>query len=76
MSSLHMDRITIGRNIRLRRKDLELTQAVVAIHLGINRVTLAKIETGRSSLPLESMPPLLELLQLKSVDSLFNQLWG
>jgi transcriptional regulator with XRE-family HTH domain len=75
MPSLHMDRITIGRNIRLRRKDLDISQVNLANAMGINRATLAKIETGRSSLPFESAPAVVEMLQFKRLDDLLSQLW-
>lgn len=40
----------IGRRLRVRRKQLDQTQAQVANKLGISRASLANIETGRQSL--------------------------
>lgn len=54
----------IGRNLKARRQDLEVSQKEVATHAGISRTTLWKIENGRSSLPLESAPAVLKFLDL------------
>ena len=75
MPSLRTDRITIGRNIRLRRKDLGISQTNLANAIGVHRVTLSKIESGRCSLPFESAPIVIEILKLKTLNDLFTQLW-
>jgi transcriptional regulator with XRE-family HTH domain len=75
MPSLRMSRITIGRNIRLRRKDLGLSQTALAEVIGCNRKMVGQIENGRTSLPLESAPAVVEMLQFKRLDDLFSQLW-
>ncbi|MEM9116876.1 MAG: helix-turn-helix transcriptional regulator [Cyanobacteria bacterium P01_F01_bin.56] len=73
--SLRTDRTVIGRNMRLRRQDLELSQTEVAKQIGLNRKTLGEIEKGRSSLPLESAVIAVEILKFKSLSTLFIPLW-
>ena len=79
MASLHMSRITIGRQIRLRRKDLDISQTNLAKAAGLGRHTIAKIESGRASLPFESAPAVAQMLQLESPMVLFEDVfegWG
>ena len=54
----------IGKNLKARRQDLGVTMRQVAQAGGIGRTTLWKIESGRSSLPLESTPAVLKFLDL------------
>jgi UDP-N-acetylglucosamine 1-carboxyvinyltransferase len=43
----------VGERMRNRRKALGLTAEALAAMVGINRVTIAKFETGRQSLTIE-----------------------
>lgn len=66
MLDLRSSRIAIGRYVRLRRKDLEISQTELANEMGINRKTLAAIETGRTSFPMEAAPAAAKMLKLES----------
>lgn len=73
--SLRTDRTVIGRNMRLRRQDLDLSQTEVAKQIGLNRKTLGEIERGRSSLPLESAVIAVKVLRFKTLTTLLQPLW-
>lgn len=55
--------ITMGKRIRLRRKELGLTQNKLAELLGISNNHLSAIENGREKLSLEKFVILCELLK-------------
>jgi transcriptional regulator with XRE-family HTH domain len=50
----------LGRRIRALRRRLQLSQAKLASHLGIQRSRLAKWESGTHAPPPEMLPPLAQ----------------
>lgn len=46
-----------------RRKELGISQADVAVHLGIQRSTYSMVESGNSNLTADKILPLAELLR-------------
>lgn len=55
----------IGEQIRLRRKELKITQPVLAEIAGINLNTLCKIERGEANPSLKILEKVLEVLGLQ-----------
>lgn len=58
----------IGRNIRTRRRQKDLSQDEVAQLLAISRATLANIETGRQRILVHQIYRLAEVLGAKPTD--------
>lgn len=58
-------RITIGEQIRLRRKELMITQPDLADIAGISINTLYKIERGQANPTIEVLGKILDVLGLE-----------
>ena len=58
-------RVTIGEQIRLRRKELMITQPVLADIAGISINTLYKIERGQANPTIEVLGKILDVLGLE-----------
>ena len=58
-------RVTIGEQIRLRRKELMITQPDLADIAGISINTLYKIERGQANPTIEVLGKILDLLGLE-----------
>lgn len=65
----------LGRKIAARRDELHLTQAQVAVHLGLTRASLANIESGRQRIMLHQLFRLVHALELKSILDLVPSDW-
>jgi transcriptional regulator with XRE-family HTH domain len=78
MTDLQLYRM-LGQIVAKRRKELGLTQVIVAEHAGLTRAALANIETGRQKVLLHQVCRLVDALKLKSITDLvpavhtFNQ---
>ena len=57
--------ITIGEQIRLRRKELKITQPDLADIAGISVNTLYKIERGQANPTIEVLSKILDVLGLE-----------
>ncbi len=62
----------IGRNLRARRNELELSQKFVAEQVDFPLNALKHIEYGRRSVPLEILPKLQEVLRIDDHRRLFQ----
>jgi transcriptional regulator with XRE-family HTH domain len=60
----------IGRNIRTRRRQIDVSQDHVALQLGISRATLANIETGRQRVLVHQLYGIARALRVKPSDLL------
>lgn len=60
-------RITIGKQIRLRRKELMITQPNLADIAGISINTLYKIERGQANPTIEVLGKILDVLGLEFI---------
>ena len=60
-------RITIGEQIRLRRKELMITQPNLADIAGISINTLYKIERGQANPTIEVLGKILDVLGLEFI---------
>lgn len=58
-------RVTIGEQIRLRRKELKITQPDLADIAGISVNTLYKIERGQANPTIEVLGKILDVLGLE-----------
>ena len=58
------DRVNLGMRLREARKYINLSQHVVAYHLGIPRTALSQIESGRRK---------IDALELKKIAELYKQ---
>ncbi|MGL4520885.1 MAG: helix-turn-helix domain-containing protein [Phocaeicola sp.] len=58
-------RVTIGEQIRLRRKELMITQPDLAEIAGISVNTLYKVERGQANPTIEVLGKILEVLGLE-----------
>lgn len=61
---------SIGKVIRLRRKQFELTQAELALQVGISRASLANIESGRQNLLVHHLYNFASALKMEPSDLL------
>lgn len=61
--------VSLGVVVAAKRQELRLKQQELADTIGISRTTLANIETGRQSIPLERVRPLAAALNM-TVDDL------
>ena len=59
-------RVTIGEQIRLRRKELMITQPDLADIAGISINTLYKIERGQANPTIEVLGKILDVLGLEN----------
>lgn len=64
-SQINVLRITIGEQIRLRRKELMITQPSLADIAGISINTLYKIERGQANPTIEVLAKILDVLGLE-----------
>lgn len=62
-------RVTIGEQIRLRRKELMITQPDLADIAGISVNTLYKIERGQANPTIEVLAKILDVLGLEIIVS-------
>lgn len=60
-------RVTIGEQIRLRRKELMITQPDLADIAGISVNTLYKIERGQANPTIEVLGKILDVLGLEII---------
>lgn len=60
-------RVTIGEQIRLRRKELMITQPNLADIAGISVNTLYKIERGQANPTIEVLGKILDVLGLEII---------
>ncbi len=60
-------RVTIGEQIRLRRKELMITQPDLAEIAGISVNTLYKIERGQANPTIEVLGKILDVLGLEII---------
>lgn len=72
MTDLLLTRETLGKNIRARRKELNLTLEEVAKRIDKTPGFLALIERGRRSISIKSLRILSDLLDV-SMDDLFEK---
>ncbi|MEG1615936.1 MAG: helix-turn-helix domain-containing protein [Bacteroidales bacterium] len=66
-SQINVLRITIGEQIRLRRKELMITQPSLADIAGISINTLYKIERGQANPTIEVLAKILDVLGLEII---------
>jgi transcriptional regulator with XRE-family HTH domain len=66
----------LGRAIARRRETLGLTQAEVALRIGLTRASLANIETGRQKVLLHHIYMLADALQFESITDLVPPMLG
>lgn len=52
----------IGENLKKRRKELQLTQIIVAERLKVKRTTYSAWETGESKPTIDKLPKIAEVL--------------
>ncbi len=64
-SQINSLRVTIGEQIRLRRKELMITQPDLADIAGISINTLYKIERGQANPTIEVLGKILDVLGLE-----------
>ena len=64
-SQINLLRVTIGEQIRLRRKELLITQPDLADIAGISINTLYKIERGQANPTIEVLGKILDVLGLE-----------
>lgn len=57
-----IDRHKIGRRIRERRRELDMTQGALALLTGIHKTTIVYIEAGRNAFSLDTLERLAEAL--------------
>mgnify|MGYP003544329386 CR=1 FL=1 len=57
--------VSLGVVIAARRNELKLKQQELADLIGVSRTTLANMETGRQSIPIERVRPLATALELE-----------
>lgn len=62
--------VSLGVVIAARRNELNLKQQDLADRIGVSRTTLANMETGRQSIPIERVRPLAAALQMSMEDFL------
>lgn len=62
----------IARNIRARRKVLDLTQGDLAEAIGVDKGRIGRIERGIASLDFEEIPPLCDLLGIEDHNILYQ----
>jgi transcriptional regulator with XRE-family HTH domain len=60
----------LGKAIAIRRKAMSLTQAQVAVKVGISRASIANIESGRQKVLLHQVYLFAEALMLPSIMAL------
>jgi transcriptional regulator with XRE-family HTH domain len=63
----------IARNIRARRRVLELTQVDLADALGVSADRIRRIESGKASIDFEEVQPLCESLGIEDQNVLYQQ---
>jgi transcriptional regulator with XRE-family HTH domain len=59
---------TIGANIIKARNNLNITQEELASKLGINRVSVGRIESGKQRLPVHFMHTITQALKIELMD--------
>lgn len=64
-NQINVLRVTIGEQIRLRRKELMITQPDLADIAGISVNTLYKIERGQANPTIEVLVKILDVLGLE-----------
>lgn len=64
-SQINSLRVTVGEQIRLRRKELMITQPDLADIAGISINTLYKIERGQANPTIEVLGKILDVLGLE-----------
>lgn len=64
-NQINLLRVTIGEQIRLRRKELMITQPDLADIAGISVNTLYKIERGQANPTIEVLGKILDVLGLE-----------
>lgn len=64
----------IGEKIRVRRKNLGLSQERLAERLSVSRQTISSWENGKSAIKLENAKPLSDELKLTSCGSISGHL--
>lgn len=64
-SQINLLRVSIGEQIRLRRKELMITQPDLADIAGISVNTLYKIERGQANPTIEVLVKILDVLGLE-----------
>lgn len=64
-NQINLLRVTIGEQIRLRRKELMITQPDLADIAGISINTLYKIERGQANPTIEVLGKILDVLGLE-----------
>ena len=62
----------IGRNIRLRRKQLKMTQEQLALEANYDAGNLSRIENGKQSFPLQRLDDFAKALKCNSIDLIFD----
>ena len=62
--------VSLGVVVASRRNELRLKQQELADMIGVSRTTLANIETGRQSIPIERVRPMALALQMTVEDFL------
>lgn len=62
--------VSLGVVIAARRNELRLKQQELADAIGVSRTTLANMETGRQSIPIDRVRPLAAALQMDVGDFL------
>ena len=63
----------IGKNIRLRRKQLKMTQEQLALEVNSDAGNLSRIENGKQSIPLDKIELYAKALNCKPSDLLIEQ---
>lgn len=56
--------VSLGVVVAARRNELRLKQQELADAIGVSRTTLANIETGRQSIPIDRVRPLAAALDM------------
>jgi transcriptional regulator with XRE-family HTH domain len=75
MSDMELYR-QLGREVAKRREALGLTQAQVAVQLGLTRASLANLENGRQRILVHQLFRLVDALNLKSILDLVPPKWN
>ena len=70
-------RVVVGRNIRSRRIELEMTQTELAVKIPVSQAYLSQIESGVRSVDVDLLAPIAEALKttpaaLFSAEAIFS----
>ena len=71
-SKLDMFYIKLGENISTLRNQKRIKQETVASHLGLSRISISNIESGKQRIQLHSLMSLVDLFQVSLSDLIPN----